>query len=133
MLYEVELWPKWRRLICSAEGVARPHLLVVPLSTLTNWEREFALWAPHLNVVTLVGNQAARDTIRRHELYTDGQGRARDSLQVKTCDMMSAVHDKAWHVSERLLFCAVPLEWVLQHVAVAARRCGVLVVHCRSE
>ena len=67
----------------SAEGVSRPHLLVVPLSTLTNWEREFAIWAPHLNVVTLVGNQLARDTIRRYELYTDGEGRARDELQAR--------------------------------------------------
>jgi len=72
---------------CSADGVSLPHLIVVPLSTVTNWEREFALWAPHLNVVTLVGNAAARDTIREHELYArqDGHGkqsRDRASLQV---------------------------------------------------
>lgn len=34
------------------EGVC-PHLVVAPLSTLRNWEREFALWAPHLNVVCI--------------------------------------------------------------------------------
>lgn len=28
-----------------------PHLVVAPLSTLRNWEREFATWAPQLNVV----------------------------------------------------------------------------------
>lgn len=28
-----------------------PHLVVAPLSTLRNWEREFATWAPHMNVV----------------------------------------------------------------------------------
>ena len=71
----------------SADGVSLPHLIVVPLSTVTNWEREFALWAAHLNVVTLVGNAAARDTIREHELYAkqDGHGkqsRDRASLQV---------------------------------------------------
>ena len=47
----------------------RPHLIVVPLSTLPNWEREFAAWAPHLNVVMLYGNQAARDVVWRHEVY----------------------------------------------------------------
>lgn len=29
-----------------------PHLVVAPLSTLRNWEREFATWAPHMNVVS---------------------------------------------------------------------------------
>lgn len=29
-----------------------PHLVVAPLSTLRNWEREFATWAPELNVVS---------------------------------------------------------------------------------
>ncbi|GFH27683.1 uncharacterized protein HaLaN_26047, partial [Haematococcus lacustris] len=48
--------------------VPRPSLLVVPLSTLRNWEREFKTWAPHLNVVTLNGNAAARKTILEHEL-----------------------------------------------------------------
>lgn len=30
-----------------------PHLVVAPLSTLRNWEREFATWAPQMNVVCL--------------------------------------------------------------------------------
>lgn len=38
----------------------RPHLVVVPLSTMRNWEREFALWAPQLNVVALSGSADAR-------------------------------------------------------------------------
>lgn len=29
-----------------------PSLVVAPLSTLRNWEREFATWAPHMNVVS---------------------------------------------------------------------------------
>lgn len=32
------------------ENVA-PFLIVAPLSTLRNWERGFATWAPHMNVV----------------------------------------------------------------------------------
>lgn len=31
-----------------------PHLVVAPLSTLANWEREFQRWTPHLNVVSPV-------------------------------------------------------------------------------
>lgn len=34
-----------------AERTAGPFLLVVPLSTLRNWHREFSFWAPHMNVV----------------------------------------------------------------------------------
>ena len=37
-----------------------PHMVVVPLSTLRNWERELATWAPHLNVVVLAGNELSR-------------------------------------------------------------------------
>ncbi|EPS62407.1 hypothetical protein M569_12383, partial [Genlisea aurea] len=46
-----------------------PHLVVAPLSTLRNWEREFATWAPHMNVVMYVGTALSRSVIREHEFY----------------------------------------------------------------
>ncbi|XP_058203375.1 CHD3-type chromatin-remodeling factor PICKLE-like isoform X3 [Rhododendron vialii] len=46
-----------------------PHIVVAPLSTLRNWEREFALWAPQMNVVMYVGSAQARAVIREHEFY----------------------------------------------------------------
>lgn len=70
-----------------------PHLVVAPLSTLRNWEREFATWAPQMNIVctlycsiylhhlsvcpewklTLqvmyVGSAQARSVIREYEFY----------------------------------------------------------------
>nr|XP_043610939.1 CHD3-type chromatin-remodeling factor PICKLE [Erigeron canadensis] len=46
-----------------------PHLVVAPLSTLRNWEREFATWAPHMNVVMYVGTAAARQVIKEFEFY----------------------------------------------------------------
>ncbi|XP_071719549.1 CHD3-type chromatin-remodeling factor PICKLE-like [Rutidosis leptorrhynchoides] len=46
-----------------------PHLVVVLLSTLRNWEREFATWAPHMNVVMYVGTLAARNVIKEYEFY----------------------------------------------------------------
>ena len=40
------------------EGHCRgPFLVAVPLSTLINWEREFALWAPEFYVVSYVGDK----------------------------------------------------------------------------
>jgi len=38
------------------EGI-NPHLVVAPLSTLRNWEREFATWAPQMNVVCILDFQ----------------------------------------------------------------------------
>ncbi|KAK3131779.1 hypothetical protein QOZ80_6AG0511350 [Eleusine coracana subsp. coracana] len=46
-----------------------PHLVVAPLSTLRNWEREFATWAPQMNVVMYFGSAASRENIRKHEFY----------------------------------------------------------------
>ena len=45
-----------------------PALVVVPLSTLVNWEREAARWAPDAHVVSYVGNPAARALLRKYEL-----------------------------------------------------------------
>jgi chromodomain-helicase-DNA-binding protein 1 len=41
-----------------------PFLCVVPLSTMTSWQREFAQWAPELNFVTYLGDVQSRDTVR---------------------------------------------------------------------
>ncbi|KAL3497299.1 hypothetical protein ACH5RR_040031, partial [Cinchona calisaya] len=46
-----------------------PHLVVAPLSTLRNWEREFATWAPQINVVMYVGSAQARAIIREYEFF----------------------------------------------------------------
>merc|ERR1719350_1114609 len=51
------------------EGHCRgPFLVAVPLSTLINWEREFALWAPEFYVVSYVGDKDSRVVIRENEL-----------------------------------------------------------------
>ncbi|XP_061964323.1 CHD3-type chromatin-remodeling factor PICKLE-like isoform X3 [Populus nigra] len=50
------------------EGIS-PYLVVAPLSTLRNWEREFATWAPQMNVVMYVGSAQARAVIREYEFY----------------------------------------------------------------
>ncbi|KAJ7673066.1 SNF2 family N-terminal domain-containing protein [Mycena polygramma] len=48
---------------------AAPSLVIVPNATLSNWGREFAKWAPKLNVVTFFGNTTSRDIIVDHELF----------------------------------------------------------------
>ena len=60
---------------CRKHRVEKPHLIVVPLSTIPNWERELATWAPSLNAVIMVGNQTARDNVAKHELYLPPKGK----------------------------------------------------------
>lgn len=47
---------------------AYPVLIVVPNSTITNWLREFARWAPKLRVVPFYGEAKAREMIKKYEL-----------------------------------------------------------------
>ena len=42
------------------KAAARPFIIVVPLSALPHWVREFNKWTPHLNVVAYHGNAQAR-------------------------------------------------------------------------
>jgi chromodomain-helicase-DNA-binding protein 1 len=44
-----------------------PFLVIVPLSTITAWQSQFATWSPDLNVITYIGTAAAREVIRKYE------------------------------------------------------------------
>lgn len=46
-----------------------PVLIVVPLSTIVNWEREAKRWIPEAYLVPHVGKQAGRDFAREHDWY----------------------------------------------------------------
>lgn len=46
-----------------------PFLLVVPLSTLTSWQREIQLWAAQMNVVVYLGDISSRNMVL-HLLHT---------------------------------------------------------------
>ncbi len=40
-----------------------PFLVVVPLSTMAAWQREFQHWAPDLNVIVYLGDIVSRDIV----------------------------------------------------------------------
>ena len=48
-----------------------PFLVIVPLSTITAWQAQFAAWAPDLNVICYIGNSRSREVIRSYELYAE--------------------------------------------------------------
>lgn len=79
--------------MCREQQIPRPHLVVVPLSTLPNWEREFATWAPQLNVVMLHGNQEARAVVWHHEMFVPSvpgeRGHSNAGRQVSTLGIAS--------------------------------------------
>lgn len=41
-----------------------PFLVVVPLSTMAAWQREFETWAPDVNVVIYLGDVTSREQVR---------------------------------------------------------------------
>ncbi|OUM67970.1 hypothetical protein PIROE2DRAFT_19929 [Piromyces sp. E2] len=44
-----------------------PFLVVVPLSTISSWQKEFERWAPDMNVIVYSGDSVSRGTIRDFE------------------------------------------------------------------
>jgi len=55
--------------VCEHVRPDLPTLVVAPLSTLVNWERECQTWIPHLNVVVYSGTAKARSEIREKCLW----------------------------------------------------------------
>ncbi|XP_069035741.1 chromodomain-helicase-DNA-binding protein 6 isoform X2 [Lepisosteus oculatus] len=55
-------------------GIRGPFLIIAPLSTITNWEREFRTWT-EMNVIVYHGSQISRQMIQQYEMYyKDEQG-----------------------------------------------------------
>uniref|UniRef100_A0A8B9TKV9 Chromodomain helicase DNA binding protein 6 n=1 Tax=Anas platyrhynchos TaxID=8839 RepID=A0A8B9TKV9_ANAPL len=55
-------------------GIHGPFLIIAPLSTITNWEREFRTWT-EMNAIVYHGSQISRQMIQQYEMvYRDSQG-----------------------------------------------------------
>ncbi|KAK2510655.1 chromodomain-helicase-DNA-binding protein 8-like [Columba livia] len=56
-------------------GLRGPFLVIAPLSTIANWEREFNTWTP-MNCIVYHGSLASRQMIQQYEMYCkDARGR----------------------------------------------------------
>ncbi|KAK7300222.1 hypothetical protein RJT34_11062 [Clitoria ternatea] len=55
----------------NAQQIHGPFLVVVPLSTLSNWAKEFRKWLPDMNIIIYVGTRASREVCQQYEFYDD--------------------------------------------------------------
>ena len=53
--------------LSEVQNLGQPALVVVPLSTVPNWAKEFAKWIPDVNALVYVGNSSSREVIRQFE------------------------------------------------------------------
>lgn len=65
-----------------------PYLCVVPLSTMTAWQREFDIWAPDMNIVTYLGDVQSREIIRQYEWCFDGSKRLKFNAILTTYEIL---------------------------------------------
>ncbi|EDW12292.2 chromodomain-helicase-DNA-binding protein 1 isoform X2 [Drosophila mojavensis] len=65
-----------------------PFLCVVPLSTMTAWQREFDLWAPDMNVVTYLGDVKSRELIQQYEWQFEGSKRLKFNCILTTYEIV---------------------------------------------
>ena len=65
-----------------------PFLVVVPLSTMDAWEREFKLWASTMNVIVYIGDVNSRSIIQEHEWCFKKSRKLKFNVLLTTYEML---------------------------------------------
>jgi chromodomain-helicase-DNA-binding protein 1 len=68
--------------------VEGPHLVVVPLSTLSAWKREFAKWTPFLNTVIYRGDARSREICREYEFFIPDSSSPKFNVLITTPELL---------------------------------------------
>ncbi|TPP59856.1 Chromodomain-helicase-DNA-binding protein 1 [Fasciola gigantica] len=81
-------------------GLHGPFLIVVPLSTVSSWQKELQSWAPDLNTIIYTGDHVSRQLIREHEWASSASNSSRRSqtLKFNVCVTTYEIllKDKSW-------------------------------------
>ncbi|KAL5969271.1 Chromodomain-helicase-DNA-binding protein 1 [Taenia solium] len=81
-------------------GIYGPFLIVVPLSTISSWQKEIELWSPGLDLVVYVGDHISRQFIREHEWSRAAGvgGRRQQMLKFNICMTTYEIllKDRSW-------------------------------------
>ncbi|TPX58398.1 hypothetical protein SpCBS45565_g08002 [Spizellomyces sp. 'palustris'] len=70
-----------------------PFLVVVPLGTISAWQREFARWAPDINVVLYQGNAKGRSIIREYEFYSYTAKKGRPAKRILRFNVLLTTYE----------------------------------------
>uniref|UniRef100_T1J6Q1 Chromodomain-helicase-DNA-binding protein 1 n=1 Tax=Strigamia maritima TaxID=126957 RepID=T1J6Q1_STRMM len=65
-----------------------PYIIVVPLSTMAAWQKEFENWSPDMNVVVYLGDLSSRSTIRQYEWCHPGNKRLKFNVLLTTYEIL---------------------------------------------
>ncbi|PON97641.1 histone H3-K9 methyltransferase [Trema orientale] len=71
LLYRGKWWILSAKRAKNAQQIHGPFLVVVPLSTLSNWAKEFRKWLPDMNIIVYVGTRASREVCQQYEFYNN--------------------------------------------------------------
>lgn len=83
-------------LLREQEGYLGPHLIVAPLSTLSNWMDEFHKWTPSIPIVMYHGTKDNREDIFRTKLMRNLQGgRPTDKFPIVCTSYEMVLRDQA--------------------------------------
>jgi len=82
--------------------IHRHHLIIVPASTLDNWEREFDVWCPEIRILQYYGNQEMRAQIRHYV-----------SKHPEDVDVVLTTYNVAQNPEDRKLFKKIRFEYLI--------------------
>lgn len=72
----------------KSQSLYGPFLCVVPLSTMTAWQREFSIWAPEMNIITYLGDVQSREIIRQYEWCFSNTNRLKFNAILTTYEIL---------------------------------------------
>ncbi len=78
------------------EGYLGPHLIIAPLSTLSNWLNEFQMWTPSIPAVMYHGTPDQRKELRKNKVFKHlVNGRPTDKFPVVCTSYEIILRDRA--------------------------------------
>ncbi|ETE70788.1 Chromodomain-helicase-DNA-binding protein 8, partial [Ophiophagus hannah] len=82
-------------------GIRGPFLVIAPLSTITNWEREFNTWT-EMNTIVYHGSLASRQMIQQYEMYCkDSRMILSDCPELREIEWRCVIIDEAHRLKNR--------------------------------
>jgi len=74
--------------LSEAHGIYGPFLMVVPLSTMAAWQKEFEQWAPELNFIVYIGDVNSRNLIRQYEWSNENTKQLKFNVLLTTYEIL---------------------------------------------